>query len=770
MAALVYVSTALILLALAHRFVLPLSRLAALILLLLPAVFTGKALLSGGVYGPVDHPYRSAPLHGMRAEYGISEAHNGILTDIYSQMIPWRAAVRWSIGEGQWPLWNPFILSGDVLAAASQPAVYSPFTLLALLMEPARSFTFTGAITLFLAALGTFLLARELGCRELAALLGAAAFALSTAIAFYVLWPLGMSWALFPLVLLATHRCVHQPAVRSGALLLVALTLLMLAGHPETVLHVVLIGIFYALVEMRGLRRRPIVVALVSGIVTLLLCAIYLLPIAEAIPQSGEYLWRSTYYLQQPHAATTVDVVARLAANALPFLHARRWVAPATTELKAESAAVGAIALALALYALWRRRDRPTTIFGAIAFIAMLMQTEWAPVAWLLHKLPLLNITHNERLSFAAALALAMLAALGIEELLRRDDRRVAAIHFAGVFLLLAAGTFIVTKTINVANDPADWGRYKIAAELAGLALASLALALPLRLVGGALLALLVVQRGLSDGGIYRTFPARAAYPPIPLLEPLANVREPFRIVGRGEAFLPATSTLYGLEDVRGYEATTLWNFAKTWQLWCQHQPVWFNRVDDLERPFLSFLNVRYAITADEGATPAGWREVGRQHGARLLENERVLPRAFLPDEVWLGVSDDFALKDMLLQRDFRKRGYIAAGEPHTRPNGPGTVTIGRRKLGYDLTAKMEGDGWIFVSDSAWKGWRAYVDGRRVKISRANIGFLSVYVPRGEHRVRLVYWPESFVTGRAISAATLLALLVTAILRRRAAW
>src|SRR5437762_466237 len=84
---------------------------------------------------------------------------------------------------------------------------------LALLLPVAASFGFTASIAFFLAALGTFLLARELHCSEMAAVIAAAAFTLSAPIALQILWPLGFAWALLPLVLLATRRVIDAPSI-----------------------------------------------------------------------------------------------------------------------------------------------------------------------------------------------------------------------------------------------------------------------------------------------------------------------------------------------------------------------------------------------------------------------------------------------------------------------------------------------------------------------------------------------------------------------------
>src|SRR5438067_2338751 len=79
----------------------------------------GRALLTGRVYAPVDLPFMSEPLLAFRPDFGLGHAYNGTLTDLYQQNIPWRYAVQWAWTHGEWPLLNPFMLCGDILAAAA---------------------------------------------------------------------------------------------------------------------------------------------------------------------------------------------------------------------------------------------------------------------------------------------------------------------------------------------------------------------------------------------------------------------------------------------------------------------------------------------------------------------------------------------------------------------------------------------------------------------------------------------------------------------------
>ncbi|HLJ73949.1 MAG TPA: YfhO family protein, partial [Thermoanaerobaculia bacterium] len=242
-----------------------------------------------------------------------------------------------------------------------------------------------------------------------------------------------------------------------------------------------------------------------------------------------------------------------------------------------------------------------------------------------------------------------------------------------------------------------------------------------------------------------------------------------FRIVAQHWGFIPGTSTLYGLEDVRGYEALTLARFKMTFPLWSVEQPVWFNRVDDLTKPFLSFLNVRYAITTAD--PPPGWHTVATQWRSRLVENERVVPRAFVPATTTVGSAETInrTLDEMQRATDFRQHAWIDAPmRRHEELNGPGTVTEikPRGPNGFRIRVTMERAGRVVVSEPGWNGWRAYVDGRRVEMQIANVAFLAIYVPAGAHTIRLIYLPQSFVIGRAISIATLAVLIALAVLQR----
>ncbi len=187
--------------------------------------------------------------------------------------------------------------------------------------------------------------------------------------------------------------------------------------------------------------------------------------------------------------------------------------------------------------------------------------------------------------------------------------------------------------------------------------------------------------------------------------------------------------------------------------------------VDSLEPALLDFMNVRFALVPEGVATPERWREVARANGTRLLENGRVLPRAFVPRSVRVG-GDPLALfEELAAARRFGQRAWIqplagdAPATPVTRANGPGEARTRRVGLGYLIETRLERAAWVTVAVAAWPGWQATTEGAPLPIGYANHAFLAIRVPAGEQRIELRYRPRSFDLGLGVSGLSALLFL-----------
>lgn len=85
----------------------------------------------------------------------------------------------------------------------------------------------------------------------------------------------------------------------------------------------------------------------------------------------------------------------------------------------------------------------------------------------------------------------------------------------------------------------------------------------------------------------------------------------------------------------------------------------------------------------------------------------------------------------------------------------------------FKLRAQAEKDSSLFVSSIYDPGWRAYIDGKPVKIERIYEGFMALPFPKGEHEISFSFVPQGFKEGLIISCASLIICLLLFILERK---
>ena len=96
---------------------------------------------------------------------------------------------------------------------------------------------------------------------------------------------------------------------------------------------------------------------------------------------------------------------------------------------------------------------------------------------------------------------------------------------------------------------------------------------------------------------------------------------------------------------------------------------------------------------------------------------------------------------------------------------GPSLVAVVKAEKQIEKaiqTAVIQADvacpGLVVVGDSYYRGWRAFVDGRRVPIQEV-VGVRAVRADAGNHTIQFVYFPRTVYVGFAL---TLIGILLTA--------
>jgi hypothetical protein len=161
------------------------------------------------------------------------------------------------------------------------------------------------------------------------------------------------------------------------------------------------------------------------------------------------------------------------------------------------------------------------------------------------------------------------------------------------------------------------------------------------------------------------------------------------------------------------------------------------------------------------------WRLVEEAGAARVYENLRAVPRAWLANEV-VSVNPNQAL-------DAIKTGALPDGrsfDPVRTALVEAPITLNSQSVDSKASATISAlsnthmevrtssatTGFLITSDAFYPGWRAIVDGREATLYRADYAIRGVMLPPGQHMVSFDYKPRRFYPGAALSLLSLLAL------------
>lgn len=152
----------------------------------------------------------------------------------------------------------------------------------------------------------------------------------------------------------------------------------------------------------------------------------------------------------------------------------------------------------------------------------------------------------------------------------------------------------------------------------------------------------------------------------------------------------------------------------------------------------------------------------------KVYENLGVLPRAFVVHELETVPAIDAALARLRDPGfDPARRALRLGPTPGLSrrgsggPAAPGSVVFRTyRPEQVEIEVDLAEPGWLILTDAAYPGWAAAVDGQPVAIETVDVMFRAVEVPAGRHRVSFVYRPGSFRAGAWISGAAWLGWLL----------
>jgi hypothetical protein len=715
--------------------------------------------------------------------------------DFFDQFVAFARFEASRLHAGQLPLWNPYTFAGHPFLADVQAAIFYPLSLLTMLATsgigvlPALALELEALLHFPLAALFTYLLARRLTNSRSGGLVAAVVFTFGGYLTSYP--PLQLAilevQAWLPLILLTLELAASALAAGSSRRALgwtlaagLALGVSTLAGHPQSSLLVLYGTVAFALFRLfvpkiAGLQavspwRR-------LGLIGLFVAFGLGIAAAQLLP-SLEFMRLSTRaagsFDEMGNGFTPYDLIQIvLPAVGVPFPALYVGILPLGL------AAAGIVRHLSAAYPGTRpARERMATLqvafWTALGGLALLLSFgKHLPVYQVFYLLaPGWRLfRHQERTIVWAALAVALLAGFGAAWLAQqrsaahaqtdvprpvaeaRLQRTIVQVFGAAALAALAAALLFFIG--YQAGSQQLWGFTAASLFLAAmLALSALAVHSGR---AGVVLAVIVLDLFTVTPGNHRGPLVADPFPPLALLQiPLADP-EPFRMAN--QEVLPGNYGIaYGLEEIGGASPLRL----ARWQTAVERLP---------QERLWALLNVRYVLShADTLEAPAEQVASGAgldgqpaylhrlaQPSARAWLAEEVLVE---PDEdqLWQRLaSDGFDLSRQVLLPSL-PAGW--SGPAAASDGGGSVVWLERLPERLALEVASPQPAILVLSELSYPGWRVTVDGAAAPLLEANGLLRAVALQAGTHQVELVYRPASVTAGLALSAATLLAVVV----------
>jgi len=139
----------------------------------------------------------------------------------------------------------------------------------------------------------------------------------------------------------------------------------------------------------------------------------------------------------------------------------------------------------------------------------------------------------------------------------------------------------------------------------------------------------------------------------------------------------------------------------------------------------------------------------------KIYRNLSVLPRAFLVRRARVLPNAEealAALRDPAF--DPAEEVVLAEGEALDAPGGQGSVEmVSYEAERVELNVRLDGPGYLVLTDTYYPGWEATVDGEPVPLRRVDLYFRAVRLDAGEHRVVFRFRSAPVRWGLGVSAA-----------------
>ena len=692
------------------------------------------------------------------------------------------------------PLWNPYQFSGSPHLANFQSAVFYPPNLAYLVLPQTIGWSLLFVLQVLFAGIFMYLYLKQLKISPLGAFFGSFSYAFSLLMSVWATYNfIGHQFAYLPFILYLIEKYRAKKNNKFLFYLIGVLVLTFLAGHPQIFLYIFVFCSLYFFYRIKSIKEWLLIALMVLGIT-----AAAWIPLREYY----SYASRGTNSLEFSYQKTLLAWKNLITFISPDFLGnpttANYWGKSDYTET---AFYVGVVALAFFLISIASKLTKIKKFFIVSILITFAFCLNWF-FPNIMHYLEIPVVTGGvaTRFLFLVSFSVCVLAGFGVDDFIKNKKFPKILFGLGLAFLLLFLFAFLAPKLFIYK----DWFVYlpvmKRNLLLPFAVFCSvfliIGLGIKFRKFKKTLLFFLLPVMCLdlfyvANKVIPFTYP-EMVFASHPLIDFLQSEKQPYRFVGSEASDIESNfSTAYGIYSPEGYDALYPRYYGEL--VWSAEGG---KLKDDISRTTVIFpvtgsdgqrrlenlLGIKYVLEKDdnyesdwdpsfEKFPQENYELVWQRNVWKAYENKNVYLRAFLTDD-YIVIKDKKEIIDKFYDKQFNPRKTLILEEKIIEQFNPSTKEAETQIIDYQpnrvvIETKSDSDKLLFLSDTYYPGWQAYVDGNEKKIYKADYAFRAVVVPEGEHEVVFIYQSKSFRIGLLISIISLSILLILIVIPYR---
>jgi hypothetical protein len=768
-----------------------------LVLFLAVAVFSYQFLFKHKVPLPADtiiglyYPFRD--IYQATNPNGIP-FKNFLITDPVRQQYPWRLLSLQSEKQLQLPLWNPYNFAGTPLLANMQSAVFYPLNFILLLLPFSLGWSLLVLLQPLLAALFLYLYLRRMNISPSASLLGSIAFAFCGFNTAWLEWnTVGHVLLWLPLILLAKEHLLERMKIQWILILVFAECASVFAGHLQTLFYIWVISNTYLIARIIQISikkhsnqtyimpaLRKYLPFLLIGIGVYIITALQLVPTFQLITQSARGVDQQDWHKPGwfiPQDQLVQFLVPDFFGNPTTLNYWGVW------NYGEFIGYIGIIPLIFALFALGYRHDKKTAFFGTTFFLSLLFSLNtWLGQLPFLLNIPFLSTAQPTRLLAITDFSLAILAALGVDQFVKRVTKQqlfsvlfMITMLFAALWayvllghklftyvkpedlltakrnLFLPSAMFVISAITMIGIGLTDWldNQSGVRKRVAQFKIKNFT---NIKMVLISLLIIVTMVDLMRFSWKFNPFTQpEYLFPQTKILSYIQKQPGQFRVMTTDDRILPPNfSILYHIQTLDGYDPLYLLRYGELMAAISRnrpdiHPPFGFNRIitpHQYESSLIDLLGVKYILSLSELQSPK-LQKVFQNGSLKLYQNQNAYPRIFFVKKVRPVTSKQEAINQLFDPNIDLKQTAITENWDQKETNfdqGEAKITSYKENT-VEIEASTKNAGFLVLTDTNYPTWHAKLCAKSsstcttTKIYNTNYNFRGIVVPAGEYRI-----------------------------------